>query len=168
RLGVTWSPIEQLAVRGSVGTSFKAPLLSQLQPVTNVFLLSAPDPSSSTGSTKALVLIGAKGKLSPEEATTWSAGLQLKPATIPALNVRLDYFNIDFRKRIRVPADNIFVPLANERVYGSIITRQPDAEAVNALFNEPGFHQTPIPPDQVGAIIDDRLSNVASTRMKGI
>ncbi len=167
KFGLLWSPSDAISIRATAGTSFKAPLLSQLQVRKNIILFPLPDPASPTGSTNSLILLGTRDDLVPEEATTYTAGVELLPRRVSGLKVEVNYFNIDIDGRIRLPTTSVFNLLGND-AFSSIVTRNPSVAEVDALFNDPGFIGTPIPPDQVGAIVDDRVSNIAVTKVSGI
>ena len=168
RFGLLWSPVSGLSVRGSFGKSFKAPLLSQLKGQNVIFLLPLPDPKAPSGFTTSAVVLGTNGALEPERAKTWTAGIQIDPPVLSPLKIAVNYFHVDIDERIKVPADSLNSILPNDSAYAPILTRNPSAAAVNALYADPGFLSQPIPPEQVGAIIDDRLSNVAVTNERGV
>lgn len=89
KVGVTWTVNNSFDMRGSWGTSFRAPSLTD----TNVYNFSAavigvPWANNSgrgdianifPGNASAYLLLGANPKLTPETATTWSAGFDLTP-----------------------------------------------------------------------------------------
>lgn len=163
KVSLLWKPIESFSVRGTLGTAFKAPLLSQLDGSTAVVTVPLPDVS---GTTNTLLLIGTKPNLSPEEATIWTLGLEIAPGQLAGVGIRLDYFNIDIDDRIRLPGVNAF-PLLVDPIYASLVTRNPALADVQALYATTGFVPT-VPPDQIGAIVDVRTANVARTKLDGV
>ena len=169
KLGAVWSPSKNMAIRATIGTSFRAPLLAELDDQNrSVSLISAPDPESSTGVTNTLFIFGNSADLVPQDATTWTAGFDVTPPSVPGLDIGMTYFNTEVENLIEVPGNNVFEPLQNEAVFAPIITRNPDTTAVSALLNDPAFTGTPIPPAEVGAIVDFRRQNLAKAELSGV
>ena len=169
KVGALWSPIEGLNFRGTWGTSFRAPLLRELDTTSSIgFLVFLPDPASSTGSTLAVVGRGGNPDLGPEEATTWTAGFDFELPSAPMLNISVTYFDIDFDDRIQPTfaafsalTDPIFEPLLN-------FSPDPDLLAffadVPQSFNfAPGFEFT-----DAEVFVDERNRKVAGVRTRGI
>ena len=101
KFGLLWSPIEGLNLRATRGTSFRAPLFSEIdESVLQGFLIALPNPSSPTGSTLSVIARGNNAELQPETAVTWTAGVDLQPPSLPGLSVRVTYFDIAFEDRI--------------------------------------------------------------------
>ena len=70
KFGVSWSPIAGVNVRGTYGTSFKVPLLSEINQANVLPLaLDLPDPNADAGTTPAIVVFGSGMNLEPEQAT---------------------------------------------------------------------------------------------------
>lgn len=168
KFGILWSPVDGLALRGSWGTSFKAPDITQLAPNAQRFrTLNRTDPSSPTGSTLALYLQGSNPDIQPEEADAWTIGMDIEPAGVPGLGIELTYFNISFEDRIAF-LSGFFNAFLDEEFYGPIIDRSPDLDAVESYLSSDLFFGTPPPADLVEAIVDGRIRNLASTDVEGI
>ncbi len=78
KVGLSWAPRSALNVRTTWGTSFKAPLQSQLNTAgnnLNVF----PLPDTSGERTTAMILFGNNAALTPEESKNWTVGLDFIP-----------------------------------------------------------------------------------------
>lgn len=90
KLSAKWQIIEPLAVRASVGTTFRAPVPSQL---TTDFVTSL---QSINGTFRAVDIFG-NPDLEPETATTYNIGVILE---VGGLKASLDYFNFDFQDPI--------------------------------------------------------------------
>ena len=86
KLSVRWQIAEPFAVRGSVGTTFRGPALTQVAPggVTSL---------QNVGGTFRAVDINGNPGLSPESALTYNIGGILKTGN---LNLIVDYWNFDF------------------------------------------------------------------------
>lgn len=172
KLGLRWTPVESLTLRGTWGTSFKAPRLAELDESTNVAILfPVADPQSPSGSSSALVLVGNNENLQEETATTWTAGFDVSPATVPGLTLSLTYYDIDFVDRIITPGPVNFTNiLLEEDRWTEVINRNPSQAEVDAICNSDFFLGTPesctfSPP---AVILDVRKRNLASTKVRGL
>ena len=104
RAGLNWSPVEGFVLRGTYGTSFRAPRLDQLRDVVSLAVLSIyVDPESPTGESVALLVNGNTSDIDPEEADTWTAGFDFQPAAMRGLNLRATYFSIEYDGRVGIP-----------------------------------------------------------------
>ena len=108
RVGVEWRPVEGLTVKGSYGTSFRAPdFATQFVNDTAQLFDFGPflDPALGVGSL--LVLFAntapALDELAPEKAETFSVGFDYAPAYLEGFTLSLNYFDIDFKDRIAGP-----------------------------------------------------------------
>ncbi|WP_230291554.1 TonB-dependent receptor [Croceicoccus sp. Ery5] len=171
KLGLSWQPFESLTLRGTWGTSFRAPTFNDLRPDLATplqFAIGLTDPASDTGLTYALILRGTVPDLGPERATSWTAGFDLEPDFMPGLTARLTYFDIDYRDRIASPASETLNFLINRATYASIIDAPADPAIVAAYFSGPGYVALyPITASQVTTIIDSRTQNLASQHLNG-
>jgi iron complex outermembrane receptor protein len=171
KIGLRWAPFEKLRFRSSWGTSFRAPVLSDLDEtnLSSSMLLMLPDPRSEAGGSRALLRLGKNENLKEESATTWTAGIDLAPRG--DLTLSLTYFAIDYHDRIVQPGPAvIFDVLLQEDQWASIITRNPDPAAVASICNSPTFLDVAeacisTPPS---AIVDMRLRNLAATEVRGV
>lgn len=175
KVGAVWTPVQGLNVRGTWGTSFKAPSMRDLDdqvPFTQTFPALLDDPASPTGTTWVIMQAGNNGALRVETATSWTLGIDFAPPAIPGLALNATYFNIDFKDRITSPS-NIFNILVEEERFSGIIIRNPDPALVNELCNsEPftGIGQDPATCDflPIEAVIDARVNNAGRTKLDGI
>ncbi|MBL4838704.1 MAG: TonB-dependent receptor [Kordiimonadaceae bacterium] len=168
KLGLLWSPIEGVNLRGTYGTSFRAPLFRELFGAVGGFFLPFPDPSSPSGSTLAVFGQGSNPNLQPEAATTWTAGFDIAPPSLPNLSIRATYFNISFNDRIST-AGALFDALSNPR-WAFLVDRSPDP-ALLAFFEaqpESLNFTGDIPFTEAGALIDERLRNLSSVLTRGL
>jgi iron complex outermembrane recepter protein len=169
KIGLSWSPVSSLKARGTWGTAFRAPLLSELDNSrSRVFAYPFPDVP---GSTPTIYLSGGNPLLGPEKATTWTSGLDFSPATFPSMEMGLTYFSIHFKDRIGspIPSTSVFGVLRNEGPYRAFITRKPPLALVNQLFNSPTLsNPVGLSAGSIGAIIDNNLANVAARDERGI
>lgn len=96
KAGISWSPIEDLRVRGTRSRDIRAPNLFELfaGPV-NSFTPGITD--AATGQTNVLVITRTQGNsnLLPEKADTWTLGAVYTPTWLPGLSGSVDYYDID-------------------------------------------------------------------------
>ena len=171
KVGAVWSPIDGLNLRGSYGTSFRAPLLFELD--TSFFTLilaDFPDPASMSGTTLALLGIGLgpEPNLGPEKATTWTAGFDFAPDSIPGFNLEFTYFDVDFDNRIidRVVFFDAFTDPQNASI---IVAPVPaDIAAVPTTRPDAFVNFTASDPADAVAFVDSRRQNAASTQVSGV
>ncbi len=90
KISAKWQIIEPLAIRASLGTTFRAPVPNQ---ITDDFVTSL---QSIQGTFRAVDIYG-NPDLQPETATTYNVGLILE---VGAFKASLDYFNFDFKDPI--------------------------------------------------------------------
>jgi iron complex outermembrane receptor protein len=121
---VRWQPIEQLLLRASYGTGFRAPTLRDVYDP-QVLGTSAQFDDPVTGQTDLQVneLTGGNPDLTPEDSTQYSLGLVFQP--IPSLSVGLDYFNIEIENAIALPSTQEVVSQAalGNPAYVGLVTR---------------------------------------------
>jgi outer membrane receptor protein involved in Fe transport len=77
KIGLDWRLAPDLRLRGTWGTSFRAPQFTQMLTGTAGQIGSVPvsiDPNATNGSTGLLQILGSNRSLEPEEAESWTAG----------------------------------------------------------------------------------------------
>ncbi len=182
KVGLAWAPHAALTVRGTWGTSFKAPLLSQLNPNNvRVGMLEEWLRDASGQLVTGINVVGSGERLGPEESRNWTIGLDFSPAAIKGLNVSTTYFDIDYTDRIKYPFPDGYDPVGVllDPAYDLVVTRDPSAAEVAALMARPNascFNYVTFedctanlpPAEEVAAIVNSRLRNLAAVRMKGI
>jgi iron complex outermembrane receptor protein len=136
KFGVNWSPAHGWLLRGSYGTSFRAPLLAQTHPAsTALYVQNYSDPTSSTGVTQGLTLSGASSNLKPETAKTYSAGVDFEPDFLPRAKFSLTYFDIAYENQITSYLSDLTL-LQRESYFSQIITRNPDPAYIRTLTSK--------------------------------
>jgi iron complex outermembrane recepter protein len=170
QVGVIWRPSAVLKARATYGTSFRAPLLNDLNPVPfEVVPLPVADPTTG-GVTNTLAVFGGNPDLQPEKARTWTAGLDFTP--LPDFRASATYYNIRFTDVITDPEYSVDITnvLSEESILGpSIIQRNPSAARVQQLAASPGFANIfGIDLATIGAIFDSRVHNLSIERTSGL
>ncbi len=177
KFGVKWIPLEGLTLRGSYGTSFRAPTLSDNDP------RSTPSLSASTTiagpGRNVLTLLGGNSGVGPETAETWSIGADIRPEMAPGLFVSLNYFNIDYKNVIDTLGNSPAVfsdpALASFVTFGTASDFTTRLNAIQSQITA-GFYAAPAAfplftgggAPNVYAIVDGRKNNVGRIIMKGL
>jgi iron complex outermembrane recepter protein len=107
KIGLNWGVMEGLALRGSYGTSFRAPGLRQLGATIGSYYTAAAGAAAldaSLAGVQTVYLSGGNPDLGPEKATTHSFGLDLTPLSLPGLRASLTYYNVDYSDVIASPS----------------------------------------------------------------
>jgi iron complex outermembrane receptor protein len=128
---IRWNPIKELVLRGSWGTGFVAPTLTQAYGALFAGLsvpgLADPVRCPVTGDTNDCItqftlVFGGNPNLEPQESEQWQVGLVFEP--VPGFSIAWDYFNLQL--------DNVFsngvspqTILNDQAQYGHLITRGP-------------------------------------------
>ncbi len=183
KIGLAWAPIAGLNLRGTWGTSFKAPLLTQLNAglsYTNLYLDYFRTPS---GMASGVYLEGNGPNLKPEESSNWTVGFDFSPPSLPELSLSTTYFTIDYDDRITRPFPTGFSSdevLMFPMYDGIAVMRDPDRSYVDQLFASAVITScqdlasrttcdfTDDNLNQVIAVVDGRLRNLAGTHMSGV
>ncbi|RIA44297.1 TonB-dependent receptor-like protein [Hephaestia caeni] len=173
KIGVIYSPVGGLTLKGSWGRSFRLPTLYQQYSGYAAVL----DPATSYGTglpTGATVLWlgGAGPNMKPERSENWTISAEIKPAALDALSATFSYFNFDYTNRVATPISSSAGILDNP-IYSSLVTLSPTAALLQAeisgatvgLQNAAG---QPYDPADVVALVDTRDRNVARQNFHGI
>lgn len=171
KFGVNWSPVRGLTFRGSYGTSFRAPLITQIYG--NSFALFGQNYQNPAGGPPLLgfAFSGPNLDIGPEEATTWSVGADVALGNFQA---SLTYFDVDYRNQVETYLGDLAI-LAREADFAGtgVILRGPEAAArVIELLNQgvplargsfPGGD-----PNNVTLYVDGRNRNLGTSITRGI
>lgn len=174
QVGAIWKPAAGLTIRSTYGTSFKAPLLSQLNPVPSQVV---PFPAAvfnpgPNGTTNALIVNGGNPDLKPEKATVWTVGMDFKPPAIDGLTAKLTFYDVVFKDEI-VRADSLLNTadvFVDEAILGpQIVQRNPPSSLIQQLISFPTY-QNPfgVDPATIGVIINDRSLNLSTVKTRGL
>jgi iron complex outermembrane receptor protein len=169
KVGVNWEPIEGLTLRGSYGTSFRAPLFSQLKGNSQgLFAQNYSDPLLGGALRNGVALSGGNLNLVPETATTWSIGADYNPPFSPNTRLSIGYFDIDYRNQITAYLSDLTILNREAQFAGTgIITRNPTPEFVAQLRA-----QYPVlggvVPNPLTLFVDGRTNNLGTTIARGL
>jgi iron complex outermembrane recepter protein len=175
QFGLIWKASSSVTIRGTYGTSFVAPLLSQLNPVPSQVV---PFPgtlfNSVPGQTNpnTLVVFGGNPDLTPEKARVWTVGLDFKPPEVEGLTAKLTYYDIVFTNEIATAqqSSNELDAFVDEAILGPhIVQRNPPSSLVQQLISEPTYENPfNINPATIGAIYDSESMNLSSVITRGL
>lgn len=164
KFGVTWTPFDGLRLRGSWGTSFRAPsLIDSSDAIFNIFIGNVTDGGVQK---RAITMNGGRNTLKPEEATTWSLGADFRPTFLPGFNASATYYNIKYRNVISVLGGNTI--LNNSALYGQYVNRAPTIAEVEALLNSPNLESVREPAENILLILDTRRDNLGEMHQDGL
>lgn len=173
KIGLVWESVAGVRMRGSYGTSFRAPLFAEMrQDPSSIgyFAFPVPDPQSPTGTSNLLVIRGNDPDLRPERATSWTLGVDLTPRFLPGFRFSATYFDVDYRDRIASPAPNLANFLVNRDIYDPILTPNPRLARIAEVYASPyyldlfGIPQTAT----FVAEADARLQNLSVVEQAGL
>ncbi|MDF7776361.1 TonB-dependent receptor [Sphingomonas sp. AOB5] len=172
KFGVNWSPVRGLTLRGSYGTSFRAPLISQIYGNSNnLFGQTYQNPAGGSPLT-GFAYSGPNLQLAPEEATTWSVGGDWD--VTPNLRVSATYWNVEYINQVDSYLSDLAI-LTREAQFagtGIILTGTAARDRVLALLASgvtlargtfPGGD-----PNNVTLFIDGRNNNLGQSNTSGI
>jgi iron complex outermembrane receptor protein len=94
KFGVNWKPFEDLKLRASYGTSFRAPSFFQ------VYGNSAQLFSQTVNGQQTIALSGPNFAITPETSRTWTIGADWQPKFAPGLKVSLTYWDLLYKNQI--------------------------------------------------------------------
>ncbi|WP_426020344.1 TonB-dependent receptor domain-containing protein [Brevundimonas sp. DWR2-3-1b1] len=169
RLGLAWGPVDDLLLRATWGTSFRAPSLPQIYDAAavNGLFLSRPGGAQ----VLSLMLVGGNADLEPETAETFTAGFSWRPRG--RLHLDVSYFDTRFTNRIAQPvAANPAGALSDPALAPFVTAIAPaanpaDLARVQGLTGLPGFPSL-YPLTTYGAIVDARWVNTGAVKIRGV
>lgn len=172
KVGVVWGPTSSLNIRATYGESFRAPSLSQQ---TDPETASPTNVSYGSGTALTLIRYGGNRDLRPEQAKSWTAGVEWSPPASPGTRVSATLFDTRFTDRIGRPAnDNISTvltapDLAPFRTFVSPGSNPADLALVQTLLrNATSAAAALYPATSYRAIADARYVNTGSFHVRGL
>ena len=171
KLGLVYSPNNDFTAKASWGRSFKAPTLLQVNQ-SQVVQLGFPNSFGGTGYPAGSMVLrvgGGNPDLKPERARTSTASLAYHPEALPALEMELTGFRIDYTDRVVQPITNYSQVLGNP-VLAQVVDYQPSAAQLERILSTAQFYNftgVPYDPDHVAAIIYGNYVNVAQQKIRG-
>jgi len=98
KVGVNWTPVRGVTLRGSYGTSFRAPLISQIYGNSNNLFVQTYQNPTGGAPIVGVAQSGPNLDLRPETATTWSVGADLEP--VRRLRLSATFWNVRYLNQV--------------------------------------------------------------------
>jgi outer membrane receptor for ferrienterochelin and colicin len=171
KFALAYAPGGGITLRGTWGTAFKAPALSEIYGANVDVLQLVNNPSSATGRSALLDVSGGNPDLRPETATVWTSGVEWIPAQVPDLKLSATYFDYDFKNKIGNPIQNAASQLTDP-ADAFVLTKNPSLALIQQTiaqayqyFNEAGPGFTPADAEYLANI---RERNIALWSSRGV
>ena len=173
KIGLRWVPLAGVSVSASYGTSFRAPTLSNSNPLSLAAVQAVAqqiDPASPTGTSPMIRPTGGNADLKPEEATTWSLGVEYEPQWLEGAKFGANYFHVSYTDLIEQPGANNTTILNQQALYASLIRRvdpvnnPADLAYVQSIYALPYAGVIPFPATAVRVVVDGRFINAGSIK----
>lgn len=132
RVGLRYVPFNDLTVRASWGTSFKAPSFLQMYQQFTLTLFQKSIMGGTNDGTIAMQAYGGNPDLKPETSSSWSLGAEYTPARVAGLTLSVNVFNIDYTDRVVQPINPATTALSNPQ-FAPFLDVNPSVETVEAL-----------------------------------
>jgi len=172
KFGISWKPADSVKLRASYGTSFRAPLITQIYGNSNALFGQSYQNPAGGAPLAGFALSGPNLNLGPEEATTRSIGADWD--VTPNLGFGITMFDIEYDNQVEGYLANLSILSRESEFAGSgIILRGTEAaNRVVQLLSEgitlargsfPGGN-----PNNVTLFVDGRNNNLGKSRTKGI
>jgi iron complex outermembrane receptor protein len=183
QFGLIWRALPSLNLRGTAGTSFKAPTLSDLNPMISQAVLypltdlregqSSCEPlGPGNNCTNTLIVFGTNSHLTPQKARTWTLGLDFTPQIVDGVRASTTYYNINYKDQIENLQGefNLVNAFGLESILGpTILQRNPSPALVSQFTTIPAFlNPFGISPTATGALLDLRTRNLAIVDTRGV
>lgn len=173
KLGLLWSPVEDITLRATYGRSFRAPALREIydRPLNSPTLL-----PFAGGRVLSMLLQGGNPDLKPETARSWTAGVEWRPSAHPGVMLSATWFRIRFDDRIDRPVQANLTNALSDPALTPFVTRispgtsAEDRARIAAILADPGTSTINgvFPPESYGAILDNRYVNTAALTVQGL
>jgi iron complex outermembrane recepter protein len=128
KVGATWEVNDDLQFRGSWGTSFRAPTLTDKNPYVQSFHMIFPASwgtftngtgDSSLDDPTVLWITGNNANVKPETSENWSLGFDYKPSWLRGFDLGLTYYSIAYSNKIDSMANYSFTMLSSAQNYAT-------------------------------------------------
>jgi iron complex outermembrane receptor protein len=182
KYGITWRPLDWVALRGAMGDSFVAPSLADSSETTvdsatfaSAGFLFPPQSLIDSGAyppvqagQQAILLQGTAPDIAPQTAETRSIGFDIDPPIVPGLRLSMTWWDIEYSGLISLPS--FFSPIPSFVTFASFKTVNPTQgeidEALAGVDNVVGTCEPQ--PDCVYIITDGRKNNTGQFKTDGL
>lgn len=168
KIGLTWVPTSGLSIKGTFGTSFRAPTFAENDVIGGggglYFDTNQQGPNGTRLS--GISLAGGNADLTPETAETWSLSVDLVPVAVPGLRASVSYFRIDYKNQIQALRGTS--GLLTSPLYSKFVNLNPTSQEIDDIINSGLPLNNAINPADVQFIADGRRQNLGTTKMDGL
>ena len=139
KLGLTWTPIDDLTVRAYQSRDIRAPSLAELFASGIAGTRTLLDPFKDNQSTTIIRVRSGNENLVPEEADSTGIGLVLRPTALPGFTASIDYYNIDISGAIGTISSPTIVNGCFDGIsdYCANIIRDPVTDLITRVNSQP-------------------------------
>ena len=186
KVGVSFEPVKGFILRGNYGTSFTAPTpvdqLGALTSTINTFgivpFIPAGGPQPLPGANSTIALQGSLPNLQPQEADTWSVGVDLTPTK--GVRFSASYYDVKFTNILGTPTSNagIFTDFPSNVAYNvngftaaqitSFFTNNGAAPLSATLATQLNDRITALGGGRVAELVDFRTGNFGILKVSGV
>ncbi len=186
KFGATFEPVKGFKIRGNWGTSFTAPTpVDQLGSIAStvssfgfVPFTPAAGPAPLPGGNNTIAFQGSRPNLLPQEADTWSLGVDLTPTQ--GLRFTANYYSVSFANILGTPTSNnaIFTDFPNNVLYNingstpaqvtSFLTSNGTAPLTAAQSTQLANLFTSLGGGRITEVVDFRVGNFGILKVNGI
>lgn len=172
KIGLRYQPVSNVQIRGSWGTSFRAPNLPYASESNNSYnSFTIPDPRDQSRLITVLFKSGGNKDLKNEKSDNWSFGIAWNNNSENNAYASFDYFHIKFKDRIRSLGSPLW-PVTRPEQFGHLAILNPTQNQLTQFCSEKyTFNASPAlcqNSSSVSALVDYRYQNFASTTVEGI
>ena len=174
KVGVTWEPAAGFTLRGTYGTSFRAPGLRDVGATVGAYFFNASaiagsayrDPTRGAAQVDTLILFGGNKGLQPEQARTFSFGADLRPTALPNFHASTTFYDIHYTDVIGTPGGAIAF---TDPTFASVVFRNPTPAQVAGLISlGVPVNFPPATTPAVGNLLDFRQGNFGVRDTNGL
>ncbi|WP_338446402.1 TonB-dependent receptor [Pelagerythrobacter marensis] len=172
KFGINWEPVRGLKLRGSYGTSFRAPTIPEIYGNSNALFGQNYQNPDGGAPIVGFALSGPNLDLKPETAETWSIGADFD--MIDRLRLSLTYFSVDYKNQVTANLSNLSILTRQQDYAGTgVILTGVDAQSRVADLLAQGIPNLAIPipggdPANVQLFIDGRSQNLGRSITRGM
>ena len=174
KVGIRYLPLNDLTLRASAGTSFRAPSFQQMYESYQLYLFPAAPAGYVGGNADSTALIanGGNPDLKPERSKSWTVGADYTPSAVPSLSLSATYFNIDFTGKVFQPINPLTQALSGNPEFAPFVDFDPSASELadlvskaNVFINYTGAAYNPA---NVVGVAFNNYQNAASQFVRGV
>ena len=171
KFGLNWAPSDDLTLRGSYGTSFRAPGLTQIRGFSNggrggLYVQNYSDPTLNGANRVGVALSGGNPDLKPETATTKTLGFDWNLPVGDKSKLSMTWFDIDYENQIVGYLSDLTI-LNREAAFSgtNVIQRNPSSALVQQLIAN--YPVSGVLPSTWTLFVDGRNQNLSKSKSQG-